>query len=109
MTPRPRPVPPLLAAALLGLAACGGNTAEPAAPVVIEGYAFPALTAAPGATITVTNADAEPHTVTADDGSFATEAFDSSAPGTLVAPAEPGTYPVHCEIHPSMRGTLTVR
>jgi len=47
--------------------------------------------------------------VTADDSSFNSGNFDNTAPGSLVAPTAPGTYPVHCTVHPSMHGILTVR
>ncbi|MEO3935124.1 hypothetical protein V3N99_00035 [Dermatophilaceae bacterium Soc4.6] len=40
------------------------------APSTIKTYAFPAFTASPGQTITLRDEDSEPHTVTADDGSF---------------------------------------
>jgi plastocyanin len=59
--------------------------------------------------MTIADGDDEPHTVTADDGSFDSGSFDKAAPGTLLAPKTPGVYPVHCTIHPSMHGTLTVR
>lgn len=104
----------LLTVPILGLAGCAGAEETPAppdsasGPPTIQGYKFPALTAAPGATVSVIDGDGEPHTVTADDGSFDTGSFDGSAPGTFVAPTEPGTYPIHCTIHPSMHGTLTV-
>ena len=115
----------LLAAALLGVVGCSSGTTppplaassgagasaagpSPAAGFRISGYAFPALTATPGQTITIADADGEPHSVTADDGSFDSGSFDSMASGTLVAPTKPGTYPVHCSVHPSMHGTLTV-
>jgi len=85
--------------------------ASPAAPAgfTIQGYKFPALTATAGQKITIADGDDEPHTVTADDGSFDSGSFDKAAPGTLLAPKTPGVYPVHCTIHPSMHGTLTVR
>ncbi len=63
----------------------------------------------PGQKITIADGDDEPHTVTADDAGFDTGSFDGSAPGSLVAPTTPGVYPVHCTVHPSMHGTLTVR
>lgn len=103
---------PVLAVALLGTVGCAGDPAPQGAgpgPPVIQDYRFPELIAAPGATVTVVDGDGEPHTVTADDGSFDTGSFDSSAPGTFVAPTAPGSYPFHCTVHPSMRGTLTVR
>lgn len=56
--------------------------------------------------LTVTNHDGFTHTVTADDG-----AFDVSVTGgatVSLPPLNPGTYPFHCRIHTSMRGTITV-
>jgi len=87
------------------------SSAASASPAgfTIEGYKFPALTATAGQKITIADGDDEPHTVTADDGSFDSGSFDKAAPGTLLAPKTPGLYPVHCTIHPSMHGTLTVR
>ena len=77
--------------------------------VVIENYSFPAITVVPGATIKFIDRDAEPHTVTADDATFTAGPFDATAPGTLTAPAVPGTYGFHCKIHPTMHGVLVVR
>jgi plastocyanin len=53
------------------------------------------------------NRDAEPHTATADDGSFDTGTLEE---GKLKSEGfkEPGTYRYFCEIHPSMRGTVEV-
>ncbi len=106
-------------ALMVGLAACGSNqgptgtkasstTATSAESFTIRGYVIPPLTAAAGQKITIADGDAEPHTVTADDGSFDTGSFDQGSPGTLVAPRRPGIYKVHCSVHPSMHGTLTV-
>jgi len=120
---------PLLAAAVLAVGGCStgsvatapttsgpsvpgsASSAAPASPAgfTIQGYTFPALTATAGQEITVADGDDEPHTVTADDGSFDSGSFDKAAPGTLLAPKTPGVYPVHCTIHPSMHGMLTVR
>ncbi len=124
-------LPPLLAAAALTLAGCssgtavttptgaGGaaasgsassaGTAAAAADFTIKAYAFPPLTAAAGQRITIVDGDGEPHTVTADDGSFDSGSFDAAAPGTLTVPTKPGVYPVHCTVHPTMHGTLTVK
>ncbi len=124
------PVLPLLAAIVLTVGGCSsgavstapatsgpsapGSAASSAAPaspagLTIRGYKFPALTATAGQKITIADGDDEPHTVTADDGSFDSGSFDKTAPGTLLAPKTPGVYPVHCTIHPSMHGMLTVR
>jgi plastocyanin len=75
--------------------------------ITAEGFAFNDATAAAGATVPVTNADGATHTVTADDGSFDVSVGGGES-GEFTAPAEPGDYPFHCEIHTSMTGTLTV-
>ena len=85
------------------------GTPSAATLFTIKGYAFPAFTATAGQKITLADADAEPHTVTADNGSFDSGSFDSTAPGTLTVPTKPGTYAVHCTVHPTMHGTLTVK
>ena len=85
--------------------------AEPAAAanqVVIQNMAFdPAtLSVAAGATVTFVNQDAMTHTVTSDEGAFDVQlSAGQSAQMTFPGAA---TYAYHCEIHPSMRGTLTV-
>jgi len=59
--------------------------------------------------VTVTNADPEPHTMTADDGSFETDSIAPKSELTFAAPEEPGSYPFGCTMHSSMNGTLEVR
>ena len=75
----------------------------------ISGFAFEdPITIVAGQTVSWTNTDAVPHTVTSDDG-----AWDS---GDIVAGAsfartfeKPGTYTYHCADHPSMTGAVIVR
>jgi len=81
-------------------AAAGGATME------IQGFKFGALTAAAGETITVTNGDSAKHTVTADDGSFDAK-VDAGGTTTFTVDA-PGTYEIHCEVHPKMTGSITI-
>ncbi len=84
--------------------AAGGSSAT----ATISGFAFqlPA-SVTPGAQISVTNDDGASHTLTADDGSF-TVSLSGGKTGTVTAPATAGSYPVHCEIHSSMKGALVV-
>ncbi len=104
-----------VAAVVLTLSGCGSE--EPAAPAaavpddgyLVKDYTFTPITASPGQVVRVLDGDDEPHTLTADDGSFDTGSFDKAEPGTFTAPTKPGTYTFVCKIHPSMRGTLTVR
>lgn len=104
----------ILAAGVLTLAACGSGAAEPpagssaVAQFTVENYAFPAFSVAPGAAVTVLDADGEPHTVTAVDGSFDTGSFDAATPGAFTAPTRPGSYAISCQVHPSMHGTIVV-
>jgi predicted lipoprotein with Yx(FWY)xxD motif/plastocyanin len=87
-------------------AAAGGQAAS---SVKIANFAFnaPSLTVKVGATVTWTNTDSVSHTVTADDASFTSGKIASG--GTFKETfAKAGTYAYHCEIHPSMTGTITV-
>lgn len=85
------------------------SAAGAAATYTVAQYKLPALTVAPGTTVKVLDGDDEPHTVTVDNGAFDTGSFDKSHPGTFTAPSKPGSYAIHCKVHPSMHGTITVR
>jgi plastocyanin len=108
---------PAAAMAALALSGCGSDepaTPAAAAPVpddgyLVQDYTFTPIIVSPGQVVRVLDGDDEPHTVTAEDGSFDTGSFDKSEPGTFTAPSKPGTYAFVCSIHPSMHGTLTVR
>lgn len=113
----------ICAALVLPVTACGASdsarsaettpttaaTGSSDSTVVVQNYTFPAVSTTAGATLTLVDKDDEQHTMTADDGSFKGGPFNNKAPGTLVAPSKPGSYPFHCEIHPTMHGTLVVR
>jgi plastocyanin len=83
-----------------------GGTTE---GIEAQDFALTSLTVAPGAEVTVSNVGQKPHTATADDGAFDSGTIQPGATGSVTAPTEPGSYPFHCEIHPSMAGTLTVQ
>jgi plastocyanin len=53
------------------------------------------------------NEDTAPHTATADDGSFNTGTIEKGKLGSATF-KEPGTFTYHCEIHPTMHGTVEV-
>ena len=81
------------------------HSAEPDT-ISIEGFAFdpPRLEVAAGTTVTWTNRDPVPHTVTAEDGSFDSETLE---PGqTFSVELGPGPVSYVCRIHPEMRGEL---
>ena len=77
--------------------------------ITIKDYSYNDLTVKPGATVTVTNADAAAHTVTSTDKTT----FDSGSLGkdksaTFTAPSKVGKYSFYCTFHNYMKGTLTV-
>ena len=78
-------------------------------PVEIRNFAFqpPDLTVPAGSPIVWTNADAAPHTVTADDGSFDSSVLSQGNAFRLV-PDQRGDFPYFCTIHPFMRAVLHV-
>jgi plastocyanin len=87
-------------------ATAAGGAAAGATALTIENSTFGAASVAAGATFTIANKDSRPHTVTDDAGAFS---VDVPAGGTAtLAIAAAGTYKIHCKIHSSMHGTITV-
>jgi len=111
-----------VAAITLAFTACGSDddaepapepaaeaTATDAVEISIEGFAFSgATTAAPGATLVVTNSDGSGHTLTATDGEFNTGSLGQGESVEITLPTEPGTYTFFCTIHPTMTGEITI-
>lgn len=89
--------------------AYGDGSGDAAAGTVeAADFEFTSTAVAAGAEVTFKNTGEAPHTMTADDGAFDSGTVDPGASATVTAPAEPGDYPFHCEIHPNMTATLTV-
>ena len=87
----------------------GGGGGVSSATIVAEGFAFSPNSVdvkAGKVTLTVTNNDTTAHTFTLDDGSSSTDL----PPGKTVTITLDLTKTVgwHCNIHPSMTGTLNV-
>jgi plastocyanin len=110
--------PALLVSVLaVGCASQPASTPAPAAAatqISIKGFAFnpnqPSLTK--GATITWTNDDGTTHTVTSGVPGTPTGKFDQSVDAGKTFSftfTETGTYEFFCNIHNSMRGTVTVK
>ena len=89
-------------------ATAGGGAPAPAGPagLTISGNTFSAGTATVGTAFTITNNDSVAHTVTDDAGSFDV-AVPAGGTATLTIQTA-GTYAIHCKIHSSMHGTITV-
>ncbi|MHB8162895.1 MAG: cupredoxin domain-containing protein [Methanoregula sp.] len=113
---------------LLIIFACmaAGCTSSPAAPVpapttatggensiAIKNFAFnpSPLTVKVGTVVTWTNQDSTPHTIVSDTGSPVQFSSDTLPDGASYSFTfnQAGTYPYHCSIHPSMKGTIVVQ
>ena len=92
-----------------GLSDEGATATAAPASLEISGFQFESVEVAAGGQVTVDNRDGAPHTATADGGDFDSGQVSGGTAGAFVAPAQPGSYDFHCEIHPDMSGTLTVR
>jgi|SRR5215211_3749650 len=65
------------------------------------------LTVAPGTTVTWVNDGEQPHTSTADDGTWDSGTLQPGESYSFTFD-EPGDYSYFCEIHPDMTATVTV-
>lgn len=87
----------------------GGTPVANAVQVRIANLAFDpsSLTVEAGATVTWTNDDTVPHTVTALDGAFDSGIFD---PGAFFSWTfdDPGSFAYQCQLHPTMEGSIEV-
>jgi|SRR5438128_860767 len=61
-----------------------------------------------GSTVTWTNATAPTHTATSDTGVWNTGNIAAGGTSSAVSFPTAGTFPYHCAIHPSMRGSVIV-
>ncbi len=97
---------------IVGVAVIGAGIALAADhAVAISGFSFsPAqITIAVGDTITWTNSDAQAHTASADDGAWDAGPLLGNGGTRSVTFEQAGTFPYHCDIHPTMTGTVTVQ
>lgn len=78
--------------------------------VLIQDFAFgPAtMTVAVGDTVTWTNADSAPHTVSAENGAFDSGNVDEGQTFSFTFTA-PGTYAYRCDYHNEMAATVVVQ
>jgi plastocyanin len=99
-------------AALLAMGAMvwAGVAQAENASVSIDNFTFsPAeIVVTPGSTVTWTNADDIPHTVTATDKSFRSKPLDTNDHVSFAFPT-PGTYSYFCSLHPHMTGKVIVK
>ena len=100
-----------------GAVALASPPGSPVAPPVAAGcavgiadFAFePArIEVAVGTTVTWSNRDSSPHTVTGDDGGFDSGRLDPEQNFEHTFDRA-GSYAYHCDFHPMMQGTVVVR
>ena len=86
-----------------------GAMAPAGAEVKIDNFSFTpqVITVKAGTTITWTNRDDIPHTVVSVDFLFKSKTLDTDDTFQFT-PAQPGTYPYFCSIHPKMTGKIIV-
>lgn len=82
---------------------------QPAA-VAIDNFSFnpKEITVPKGTTVTWTNRDDVPHTVTSTDQKFRSKALDTGDQFSFTF-TEPGTYAYFCSVHPMMTGKIVVQ
>ena len=64
---------------------------------------------APGEKVMVRNEDTQSHTVTSGKGGFTVVVTGGGGSATFTAPGKAGAYPLACNFHGNMTGTLVVR
>ncbi|MCA1812364.1 MAG: hypothetical protein LC624_00245 [Halobacteriales archaeon] len=98
---------PLTASALAPVDTAVQAVSGPVSMNVLTGYSPPVVVVASGGSVTWTNGDVAPHTVTA----IGTASFDVHLnPGQSLTLqfAGPSVVPYHCTIHPWMNGVIVV-
>jgi plastocyanin len=100
---------PVVLALGLGAPTLGAPTAAPTA-VRIANFTFaPAtITVRPGTTVTWTNDDDIPHTVTATNGGFRSKVLDTGNSYSFTF-TKAGEFQYFCSIHPHMTGKVIVK
>jgi plastocyanin len=99
----------VFAALVFAVAAAAGSTAAAEHTVVIEGVKFEpeAITVARGDSVTWVNKDPFPHTATAK-GVFDSKEIPPDKSWKWTA-RKAGEYSYVCTLHPTMKGTVTVK
>jgi plastocyanin len=94
-------------AALIAVAALPAQAADTAVKIANFTFGPNALTVKTGTTVTWTNEDDIPHTVTSTTLAFKSAALDTGDKFSFKF-TTPGTYKYFCSLHPHMTGTIVV-
>ena len=110
----PSEAAPARTSSAVGATASGGTDGPLGAPTGtrvsrIDGLKFEPLVQVPaGTTVTWLNAEVEPHTVVAGDGSFYSGTLRQGGTYARAFPT-PGRFEYFCTLHADMRGVVEVR
>jgi amicyanin len=96
-----------LGATVLLVAATASRAADTEVKIDNFTYNPQQITVKAGTTVTWTNHDDIPHTVTSKTGIFKSKALDTDDAFSFTF-ATPGSYPYFCALHPHMTGTIVV-
>jgi plastocyanin len=90
-------------------AVCTDSTGTTTVAATVGDFKWGPVSAKVGDVITWTNSDSAPHKVGLDDGSctMSGNIAGSGGKASLVF-SKAGTYPFHCTIHSTMKGTITI-
>jgi plastocyanin len=94
--------------ATTGAAPCTESTAATVVATTVAGNTWSPVSAAVGDVITWTNNDAVPHAVALDDGSCSMAGNIPGGGTRSLVFSVAGSFPFHCSVHPSMKGTITI-
>jgi plastocyanin len=95
--------------ALVALTTAHASASSPVAVGIKEFTFEPAtLTVPVGTTVTWTNHDEEPHTVTSATGAFRSAGLSNEDTFSQTF-THPGTYQYFCALHPHMKATVVVK
>ena len=108
----PRFLPAVAALTLVAAAAtfspAPARAAQHAVDISDSAFAPGVITVSVGDTITWTNRDDDPHTVTSVDGAFDSGRLDPGQSWSMKV-TKAGTFEYRCDFHSDMHGTLVVR
>ena len=100
----------LAAVACMNVRAYADDAMPQPLSVTIDNFSFnpKEITVPQGTTITWTNRDDVPHTVTSTEQKFRSKALDTGDQFSFTF-NDSGTYPYFCSVHPMMTGKVIVR
>jgi plastocyanin len=97
------------AATTAASAPCTDSTGTTVVAVGVKNFEWQQpINAKVGDVITWTNGDTAPHKVALDDGSCAMSANIPANGSKSLVFSVAGTFPFHCSVHPTMKGTITI-